>query len=117
MENRQRILPRFTFENNRSQSLVPIKCDSQFFLQIRKDCIVPLGGQSSRTTLWSREFMVRNQTKLIGIGTILMVLLTGIIVNAVFEDVEGPLISDRPPGGIGLPGGRFHVSAKGEKPW
>jgi hypothetical protein len=35
---------------------------------------------------------VRNQTKLIGIGAILMILLTGIIVNAVFEDVEGPLI-------------------------
>ena len=35
---------------------------------------------------------MRNQTKLIGIGTILMVLLTGIVVNAVFEDVDGPLI-------------------------
>lgn len=35
---------------------------------------------------------MRNQTKLIGIGTILMVLLTGVVVNAVFEDVDGPLI-------------------------
>ena len=35
---------------------------------------------------------MRNQTKLIGIGTILMVLLTGAVLSAVFEDVEGPLI-------------------------
>jgi len=35
---------------------------------------------------------MRNQTKLICIGTILMVLLTGLILSAVFEDEEGPLI-------------------------
>ncbi|TFG26678.1 hypothetical protein EU527_19430, partial [Candidatus Thorarchaeota archaeon] len=35
---------------------------------------------------------MRNQTKLICIGTILMVLLTGLILSAVFEDEDGPLI-------------------------
>ncbi|MHA2191964.1 MAG: hypothetical protein ACXAAR_00905 [Candidatus Thorarchaeota archaeon] len=35
---------------------------------------------------------MRSQTKLICIGAILMVLLSGIIVLAVFDDVEGPLI-------------------------
>jgi hypothetical protein len=40
----------------------------------------------------SLEIKVKNQTKLIGIGTILMVVLTGLVVNAVFEDVDGPLI-------------------------
>jgi hypothetical protein len=35
---------------------------------------------------------MRDQTKLICIGVILVVLLSGIIVNAVFEDVDGPLI-------------------------
>ena len=35
---------------------------------------------------------MRNQTKLICIGAIVMILLTGIIVNAVFEDADGPLI-------------------------
>ncbi|MHA2065725.1 MAG: hypothetical protein ACXABY_15215 [Candidatus Thorarchaeota archaeon] len=35
---------------------------------------------------------MRNQTKLIGIGALVMVLLSGIIVIAVFDDVEGPLI-------------------------
>jgi hypothetical protein len=35
---------------------------------------------------------MRDQTKLICIGVILVILLSGIIVNAVFEDVDGPLI-------------------------
>jgi hypothetical protein len=35
---------------------------------------------------------MRNQTKLICIGSVLMILLAGIVVNAVFEDVDGPLI-------------------------
>ncbi|MHA1135161.1 MAG: hypothetical protein ACTSSE_01600 [Candidatus Thorarchaeota archaeon] len=35
---------------------------------------------------------MKNQTKLICIGSILMILLTGVVVNAVFEDVDGPLI-------------------------
>lgn len=51
-----------------------------------------LNGKLNDTTPRSLEFKVRNQTKLIGIGTILMVLLTGVVVNAVFEDVDGPLI-------------------------
>ena len=35
---------------------------------------------------------MRNQTKLICIGAIVMISLTGIIVNAVLEDADGPLI-------------------------
>ncbi|MGY5879757.1 MAG: hypothetical protein RTV31_05875 [Candidatus Thorarchaeota archaeon] len=35
---------------------------------------------------------MKNQTKLICIGSILMILLAGVVVNAVFEDVDGPLI-------------------------
>jgi hypothetical protein len=35
---------------------------------------------------------MRSQTKLICIGAILMVVLSGIIILAVFDDVEGPLI-------------------------
>jgi len=53
---------------------------------------VQFNDTRSDATLRSREFKVRNQTKLIGIGIILMVLLTGIVVNAVFQDVDGPLI-------------------------
>jgi hypothetical protein len=51
-----------------------------------------LNRKTIDTTPRSLEFKVRNQTKLIGIGTILMVLLTGVVVNAVFDDVDGPLI-------------------------
>lgn len=35
---------------------------------------------------------MKNQTKLISIGAIFMVLLSGVIVLAIFDDVEGPLI-------------------------
>ena len=49
-------------------------------------------GTTIGITPRSCKLKVRNQTKLICIGTILMVLLTGIVVNAVFEDVDGPLI-------------------------
>lgn len=35
---------------------------------------------------------MRTQTKLMAIGAIVMVFLSGIIVMAVFDDVEGPLI-------------------------
>ncbi|MHA1924372.1 MAG: hypothetical protein ACXABV_06015 [Candidatus Thorarchaeota archaeon] len=35
---------------------------------------------------------MRTQTKLIGVGAIVMVMLSGIIVLAVFDDAEGPLI-------------------------
>ena len=35
---------------------------------------------------------MKNQTKLIGIGAIFMVLLSSVIVLAIFDDVEGPLI-------------------------
>ncbi|MFQ5884399.1 MAG: hypothetical protein ACE5IO_04790 [Thermoplasmata archaeon] len=35
---------------------------------------------------------MKSQTKLICIGAIVMTLLSGIIVTAVFDDVEGPLI-------------------------
>ncbi len=35
---------------------------------------------------------MRNQTKLIFIGAIFMMFLSGIIIMAVFDDVEGPLI-------------------------
>ncbi|MHA2378268.1 MAG: hypothetical protein ACXADO_03415 [Candidatus Thorarchaeota archaeon] len=35
---------------------------------------------------------MRTQTKLIGIGTILIALLSSIIVIAIFDDIEGPLI-------------------------
>jgi len=38
------------------------------------------------------DIKMKNQTKLICVGSILMILLTGIVVNAVFEDVDGPLI-------------------------
>lgn len=35
---------------------------------------------------------MKTQTKMIALGAVIMVLLTGIIVIAVFDDVEGPLI-------------------------
>lgn len=35
---------------------------------------------------------LKAQTKLICIGALIMLLLVGIIVNAVFDDVEGPLV-------------------------
>lgn len=35
---------------------------------------------------------MKNQTKLIGIGAIFMVLLSSVIVLAIFDDVDGPLI-------------------------
>ncbi|MHA2141495.1 MAG: hypothetical protein ACXADC_05155 [Candidatus Thorarchaeota archaeon] len=35
---------------------------------------------------------MKTQTKLIGIGALVLVLLSGIIVMAVFDDIEGPLI-------------------------
>lgn len=35
---------------------------------------------------------MRSQTKLIAIGAILIVVLSGIIVMAVFDDIEGPMI-------------------------
>ncbi len=35
---------------------------------------------------------MKNQTKLIGVGIILIVILTGLILSAVFEDKDGPLI-------------------------
>ncbi|RDE15630.1 MAG: hypothetical protein C4K48_03370 [Candidatus Thorarchaeota archaeon] len=35
---------------------------------------------------------MRNQTKLVCIGAIVMISLTGIIMNAVLEDADGPLI-------------------------
>ena len=37
---------------------------------------------------------MKNQTKLICIGAVFMILLSGIIVTAIFDDVEGPLIYD-----------------------
>ena len=35
---------------------------------------------------------MKNQTKLIGIGAVFMVLLTSVIVLAIYDDVDGPLI-------------------------
>ncbi|MCJ7817542.1 MAG: hypothetical protein MUP60_01720 [Candidatus Thorarchaeota archaeon] len=35
---------------------------------------------------------MKNQNKLICVGSILMILLVGVVVIAVFEDVDGPLI-------------------------
>ena len=62
------------------------------FCQYTKRLYSALNRKLNDATPRSLEFKVRNQTKLIGIGTILMVLLTGGVVNAVFEDVDGPLI-------------------------
>lgn len=35
---------------------------------------------------------MKNQTKLVGIGAVFMILLSSIIVLAIFDDVDGPLI-------------------------
>ncbi|MFW9844284.1 MAG: hypothetical protein ACFFEV_06900 [Candidatus Thorarchaeota archaeon] len=35
---------------------------------------------------------MKNQTKLIGIGAVFMVLLASVIVLAIYDDVDGPLI-------------------------